>query len=172
MKATSIVEAATSLLALFVAQLTTVSLDPANAFTLPQAQFVAPGSDVSWDSESLTVWLQDIGQGQPGAQFSGTYMPASVTNLYATFNVQILRAVAGLSGGGGIDQMMPEPEALMASALVTLNDAEQLLKAAVAIHANYSFTGPGEGYVIGPITPVGPEGGLVGTRCPIQVSVT
>ena len=68
--------------------------------------------------------------------------------------------------------MLPDAADLTASAMQTILDAQALVAIAIAIHGNYSLTGPGEGFVIGPCTPVGPQGSLAATKLPIDVSVT
>jgi hypothetical protein len=138
---------------------------------LPGARFVAPGAQVAWDGEQLTVNLLHIGQGTPGRELANT-MPPSATIFFAQFGVNLLRAVPSLSGEGHAEDMLPEPSEQEAAAMITMLDAGALALASVDIHKNHLINAPGEGFAIGPVSPFGPEDGLVGSRCLVTVSLT
>lgn len=143
----------------------------ARGVELPETQFVAPGADIAWEAEQFTVNLISMEQGQPGRAFAGTMVPKT-TLFYATFAVNLLREVPGLSGEGHVQDMLPSPEEQQAAAFETINDAAMLALAAADVHGGYKITGPGEGFAVGPVTPFGPEGNLVGSRCLVSVSLT
>ncbi len=158
--------AAQNLLEQFAAELAKI-----DGFEVPASQYVASGL-VSWDGESLTVRLGSIDQGQPGAPFGGTYVGVVATQLWATFYVQILRETAGLTGEGFAPDMTPSPDVLDVYGQTALSDAGALAQAAIAVHAAYSVTGAGEGFVVGPVTPLGPDGGISGMQLAVHVSLT
>ena len=137
---------------------------------VPPSQYVGSGI-IAWDGESLTVTLGTIGQGQPGMPIGTTFIPGDVSVMWATFYVQIIRIAPALSGEGFTSDLTPSPETLGGAGQEAVNDGRALVQAAIAIHASYSATGPGEGFVIGPLMPLGPEGGLSAMRLQIDVSL-
>ena len=135
------------------------------------AQYVAAGI-VPFDGESLTVYLGTIDQGQPGAPIGSSFQVAAATVLWATFYVQILREAPALSGGGTAQDLTPDVDVLGEAGLEAMSDAAALTQAAIALHAFYAVTGPGEGFVVGPVGPLGPEGGISGMRIALHVSLS
>jgi hypothetical protein len=155
---------AQGLLNSFATELAALGID------VPPAQYVASGI-VAWDGESLTVYLGTIDQGQPGAPIGTSFQVGAATILSATFYVQILRETPALNGEGFAADMTPSPDVLGEAGLMAVGDAGALIQAAIAIHTKYLATGPGEGFKIGPVTPLGPEGGLGGMRLALEVSL-
>ncbi len=155
--------AAENLLGLFATELTALGVE------VPEAQYVGSGL-IPWDGESLTIYLGDIGQGQPGAPFSGTPQPAAVTVLRCTIWVQLCREHPSLYDAGA-RLMLPDPPALDTAGQTSVLDAASLMQAAMAIHATYSATGPGEGFAILGVQPLGPEGGLAAMRLGLDMSL-
>jgi hypothetical protein len=153
-----------ALLGDFVEQFAALGVDP------PVAQYVASGL-VPWDGESLTVSLGDVNQGQPGAPYAGTYVTGVETTLAVALGVQVLREVPVISGDGYGQMMVPGAAQLNAAGLQTFSDAQALLQAAVNIHVAYEATGPGEGFAIGPLITLGPDGGLAGVRLQLHLSL-
>jgi hypothetical protein len=137
---------------------------------LPARRYVAPGQGIPWDGEQLVVTLMSIGQGQPGAPFSGTYRPG-VELLMAQFAIAIVRTVPGLSGDSFAGAMTPSAEELQTAGLAAMDDAQGLIKAAIALHAAESVTGLGMGFEIGDCAPVGPEGGMTGHRQLVAITL-
>ena len=166
MKLASLGTAAETLLADFIAQLTALG------YNVPSIQYVANGT-IPWDGESLTVNLGTFVQGQPGQPFSGTFPDGGIgTNLTLAVFVQILREVPVPKDGPGNTLIMPSEPQLNASGVQAFSDAAGLVQAAIAIHASYEATDPGEGFALGDLTPLGPEGGLAGVRLALHVSLS
>ena len=158
-------EVASTLLAGFATQL------HANSITIPERQYVAPGAQIAEDGEQLVVALQSIDQGSPAQPFAGTYIPGAEI-LQATFAVQLIRVIPALYGEGPAGAMIPDAADLGESGVSTVEDAAALVKAAIAIHAAHEVTEGGlMGFTIGPCTPVGPEGGMAGSRLYIAVNL-
>ena len=139
---------------------------------LPKVQYVAPGSMIAWDAPSLTVALETITQGQPGAPFGQTYQIGTVTELSASFGILLIREIPALTSEGSLDDMIPSQFVLDTAGQSILGDAANLVKAAIAIHDKYLITSPGEGFVIGPITPLGPQGGMAGHKLNLEISLS
>ena len=153
-----------ALLADFAAELT------AAGASVPAVQYVGAGQ-IPWDAESLTVYLGDIAQGQPGMPTAQSFTSATPINLSATVHVQILRAVSVTEDGIGTINI-PPMSAMNADGVQAMNDAGALLQAAIAIFAKYEVTSPGEGFVITSLTPMGPEGGLASVQLTLSVSLS
>ncbi len=157
--------AATRILATFTTHLEALGVD------VPERRYVAPGTLIPWDGEQLVVNLQQIQQGQPGAEIGTTYVPQA-TNLQAQFSVSIVRPVPALNADGPLVAMIPDSTQIGEAGTVFMSDAAALVRAALEIHTAYALTGPGEGFVIGPCIPLGPEGGHVGYRMLITLSLS
>lgn len=157
---------AAQILAAFVTQ-----LKAQKGFSLPERRYVAPGSQIVWDGEQFTVALMGIDQGQPGAGFGGSFVPEA-SNFFVQFSVNLVREVQALQADGPGLGMVPSDGEMDEDGQTSLGDATVLMLAATAIHQAYVITGPGEGMVIGPLQPLGPEGGLVATRLLLSLSLT
>ena len=161
----TLAELAVTLLDAFVAQL------EAQDVPVPERRYVAPGSVIAEDGEQLAVILGLVGQGQPGKPEPGTYVPGSEI-LMAQFDLQLIRTIPALNGEGFPPQMIPGAVALGESGVQLINDAEALVKAAIAIHAAKTVTEAAlQGFAIGPASPLGPEGGLAGTRILVEIGL-
>lgn len=155
--------AAQQLLSLFAEQLEGLSVD------LPDVRIVAPGSTLAWDGEMLAVIMSRLEQGQPGAPMPGTQYRAT---YYVTFSVFLVRSTPALFGDGQPGPaMVPSEEDTTAAGIQFFDDVAALALAATAIHEEFLFTDPGEGFEMSAVTPVGPQGGLVGNQVSISVSV-
>jgi hypothetical protein len=126
---------------------------------------------VAWDGEQLTVSLMGIDQGKPGGSVSTNVIPQALM-LFASFSVNLIRAIPTIGTEGFAAGEVPTPEDLDASGQQLLDDAAQLVLAASAFHQAYLLTDPGMDMVIGPLSPVGPEGGLAGSRMLVSVSLS
>jgi hypothetical protein len=171
--------AAQQLLGAFINQFEQLGID------IPESRYVASGI-VPWDGPSLTVNLGSITQGQPGIPHGVTYQPAKSTNWTASLYVQIIRPAPNLYGEGMAESMIPDADQLGRAGTQSLNDAGALTQAAVQIHGmagqrggftdtgafTGGVTGPGEGFVIGPVIPLGPEGDLSAMRITLEFSLT
>lgn len=143
----------------------------ARGVEVPEVKFVAPGAEVAWDGEQLSVNFSTIDQGIPGQPFGGT-MPPTVTYFAVQFGINLLRVVPGLSGEGDYESMLPTPQEQEAAANTTMNDAAMLTLASVDIHKQHLINDPNEGYAIGPVSSFGPQGNLVGSRCLVTMNLT
>jgi hypothetical protein len=149
----------------FAAQLT------GQGISVPERQYVTPGSMIPWDGEQFTVTLMGIDQGQPGQGQAQSQVPQAVA-YYASFSLNLIRKVPVISTEGFAAQSVPTAEDLDASGQTFIADAAALILAASRIHTAYLETPPGEGFVAGPLQPVGPEGGLAGSRLLLTVSLS
>lgn len=139
--------------------------------TLPDRQHVAPGAVPVWDGEQLVVHLSTIQQGQPGAEIGTTMAPTAVT-FVAQFAVTLVRSVQSLQPDGPLAAMIPGDADISADGAMVLGDAAAVIRAAAEIHGSYDLAGPGEGFVIGPLIPLGPQGGLAANRLLLALSLT
>lgn len=152
-------------LTLFSAQLT------AQGVEVPDRQYRQAGSIPVWDGEQLTTGLMGIAQGQPGQAYPQTFAPQAL-NLYATFFVLLIREISVISTEGFTPGEVPTAEDSDADGVNVIGDGQALVIAASAIHTAHTMTGPGEGFVIDGLQPLGPEGGLAGSRLLISVSLS
>lgn len=161
----SVLELGRKTLTLFEAQL------EAQGVELPKdRRYIGPGVLPAWDGEQLTVNLQQLTQGRPGAPFVGTYISGAET-LQAQFAVSLVRVVPALEAEGQLEAMIPEAGELSASGEQTITDAEALMDAAVAIHAANTLVEQGKGFAIDGVSPMGPEGALACNRLLFTVSL-
>lgn len=155
---------AARLLELFVEQLTALEV------AVPETRYVSPGSIPAWDGEQLTVNILRVEQGQPGVPQGGTMFRAV---FFATFGISIIREVPALYGDGqpGV-AMIPNPADLQVAGSASFDDAAALILAATAIHESYVYGDPQEGFEIGPVTSLGPQGGLAGQQIQLAITVS
>lgn len=156
---------AEQLLSLFAAQLTSQGV------TLPERRYVAPGSQIVFDGEQMTVCLMGMAQGQPGQGYGQTMVPEALT-IWASFSVNLVREVSVVNTEGFAAMEIPTMAEQDADGQAAIGDAQALILAASAVHRSYALTGPGEGFVIDGLQPIGPEGGLVANRLLISVSLS
>jgi hypothetical protein len=153
------------ILALFTAQL------KAQGVHLPDRQYRQAGSQPVWDGEQLTTGLMGIAQGQPGLAYPQTFVPEAL-NLYATFFVLLIREIVVINTEGFTGMEIPTALEQDADGVALISDGAQLVIAASAIHLARSLVENGEGFVIDGLQPLGPEGGLSGSRLLLSVSLT
>jgi hypothetical protein len=153
------------ILALFTAQL------KAQGVRLPDRQYRQAGSQPVWDGEQLTTGLMGIAQGQPGLAYPQTFVPEAL-NLYATFFVLLIREIVVINTEGFTGMEIPTALEQDADGVALIGDGAQLVIAAAKIHLARSLTENGEGFVIDGLQPLGPEGGLSGSRLLLSVSLT
>ncbi len=135
--------------------------------SVPEAQYVGAG-DIAWDCEALVVYLGTIQPGAPGIGRSTSEYP-DVMNFSVTLYVELLRDVAtlGFEGIGAAD--VPDTEELNADGLTELTDAACLVKAAMNMRSNHDLVARSTDLVVGQVTVIGPQGGLVSTRLELVV---
>ncbi len=134
---------------------------------VPDAQYVGAG-ELAWDCEALVVYLGAIQPGTPGAG-RGTSDYPDVMTFSVTLYVELLRSVAtlGYEGVGSAD--VPDPSELNTDGITELTDAACLVKAAMNMRSNHDLVARSTDMLIGQVTVIGPQGGLVATRLEVVV---
>jgi hypothetical protein len=137
---------------------------------VPQRQYVAPGL-LAWDGPGLCVTLGTAAdQGVPGMPNSQSTPSVHALEFAATFYVQLTREVVSLDPEGTTaDSMIPSAEALNDEGLQAMRDAVALKKVAVSIKKSGGVVLTTEGFIIGPVTTLGPQGNLAAVRIQVQV---
>jgi hypothetical protein len=158
-----VTEAAPALLAAFIKQL------EAHGVTLPERQYIAPGTIPVWDGEQLVINLQDVQRGQPGAPVAQTTLPVP-TVLAAQFSIQLVRVVPALTDGG-LEMAIPEASTIGQSGVQAIGDADALMEAAIAVQEAHTATEAGMGFAIGPLMTLGPEGGCAAVMLKVTISL-
>lgn len=153
-------DVAARVLALVVTGFTAASI------TLPERQYVAPGTIVAYDCAQLTVAVQRIVVGIPGARINPTRAVQCPPIRYATYQVELVRCTPVPDEAGN----PPSVADLTASAKETVRDLDVLEKClqdgAVAL------SGPGDLVVVGQATPVSASGGYVASLVQIDVPLS
>lgn len=157
-------EAAKALLTAFETELVALGV------TLPERRYVAPGQIAVWDGEQLALNLSEIVRGQPGALVETTTPPVP-TVLAAHFSLQLVRAVPALSNEGPMGAMVPEEGDLNTSGLQSVADADALSLAAINIQQAHTTDEAGMGFSIGPLSTLGPDGGMAAVMLKLAVSL-
>lgn len=154
------------ILNLYVAQLTSQGVD------LPARQYRQAGSMPVWDGEQLTTGLMGIAQGQPGIGHATSFVPEAL-NFYATFFVLLIREICVINAEGyGADVDIPTALEQDSDGVASMGDAAALVLATSQIMRARTLVEGGEGFVLDGLQPLGPEGGLAGSRLLISVSLT
>lgn len=142
---------------------------------IPERRYVQAGSMPVWDGEQMTVGLMGIAQGQPGHGYAGTFIPEAL-NLYATLFVLVIRPVASIQDDGTAEMEIPTAQEQDEDGKSLAADAQALVLAASNIHrasmTGQGLTGPGEGFSIDGLQPLGPEGGMAGNRLLLSISLS
>lgn len=141
---------------------------------VPKAQYLSPGGIIPWDEESITVYLGEIQQGQPGHPVATTYLSAIEAQFFARVFAQIVRKQTAVPGSDSFSASanMPSVAQMTADACQAMTDAAGLLTAAQLVHASYLASSPGEGFVVGPLSTLGPDGGLAAVRIALEISLS
>lgn len=128
--------------------------------TLPTVQYVAPGQTVAYDGEQVTTNVLRVFAGRPGAEdpveYSSGFIYMSVEMM-----VVIVRETPMLEDGVGGAAVIPNPTAIQANAQLMLQDAQNLVQSLIDIVEQKALGNYGMPVTIGPVTTVGPEGGVV-----------
>jgi hypothetical protein len=153
----ALVNAATNLLGLVSASLTEAGV------SVPARSYIAPGGSVAADGEQLVVVLSKIEEGQPGMP-GGGYNVSPMTFNSLTLAVSLLRPVPTIKNGTAGKVSIPSASQLNAAGTLMMTDSIALWNAARSIKANPSLLGlaPNQPFVLGPLTPYGPDGGIAG----------
>lgn len=163
---TSLPASAEAVLAAFAGQLEALDVD------VPERRAVVPGSLVVFDGEQLTVNLQQILQGQPGAPSLATFQPAAATVMSVQWAITLVRLAPVGEAETPFPEGIPTAEVIGEAGGLGMQDAAALIRAAIAIHGANTLTRPGEGFAIDGCAPLGPEGGVFATRLLITLSLS
>jgi hypothetical protein len=157
---------AQQLLAAFVEELQCI-----DGFTIPPGQYVAAG-EVPWDGPGLYLYLGATNTGQPGAPVSTNIVSVKALTSMVGVYVQLIRQASSF-GLFTAQYPGPAPDAtLNAEGVQAFNDAGALILAATNIKKKKQIvTSSQEGFVIGQITPIGPQGGLAAVRLYLELSI-
>lgn len=137
---------------------------------LPERQFVAPGALPAWDCPQLTVTVQALTRGVPGSQDQRP-LSSCPPMRYARLHLELVRSTVVQRSNA-----VPAADKLEAAAKEVLRDlnlVEHALADGRAVIAGRGEAGRGLGIpvYIGNVTPLGPEGKLVGVQADIDVPV-
>lgn len=149
----------------------------ANGVALPERQYIAAGSpqSVAWDCEQLVVILAEVGWGRSkdATQLSPSFgKQASVNAMrHATFAFQLVRCVPVITDGAEAPQL-PSVQDIQDAGEQSLVDAGLLSQALVNFVSFPNATVPaGCNVQAGAVSPIGPEGGLVGLEASLVMTV-
>lgn len=137
---------------------------------LPERQYVTPGIVPAYDDPQLTVSVQALRVGVPGAAIGAAVIRNCPTLLYVSFRVELIRCTPALKANAAA----PSPAELLASAGEVLRDL--FLVDSIVRGARETLAGKGEAadgigvpVAMTGTSPVGPDGGLAGVRVDIDV---
>lgn len=140
-------------------------------FDMPPGAYVGAGN-IPWDGEGVYVYLGSTGSGQPGKPQGTTIPTATIMVQFVTLYIQIVRRVSTF---GFFTSGAPQPasdEQLNADGVVAMDDVSALLTAALAIRKAGTLTNSQQaGFVIGPVTAIGPEGGFAAMRLQLDLQL-
>jgi hypothetical protein len=135
---------------------------------LPERRYVNDGLNVAADCcEELVVQFSRIFAGQPGAeQVTGIRLP--IASWTVEFFIWLFRSTV-ISDDDGT---APTMEALTDSAEILLKDAWMILNSLIDAAADKTLFQGCDNVSIGPVVPVGPDGGIMGSQCKVSIQVT
>ena len=166
MKLSDLGTSANGLLEAFAAQLVATNPD----FPLPPNRYVGAG-EIPWDGEGLYVYLAGGVTGQPGIPQTTNVAAAQGVTFSVQFYVMLVRSVSSFGYWAGDNIDVPSNADLGFEGHLAVGDAGALLGAAAAIKAAKSVVKNSQGFVIGQVTPVGPQGGLAAVRLLIDLII-
>lgn len=139
-------------------------------FPLPGNQYVGAG-EIPWDGPGLYVYVAGGLTGQPGRPITTNVASASGITFSVAFYVMLIRSVStyGYFASGELD--IPSDADLGAEGQQAVMDAGALLAAAAVVKANKSVVTNSQGFVIGQVAPVGPQGGLAAMRLDLNLII-
>lgn len=153
-----------------------VTFFSSNGVELPPRQYVSAGAPatIAWDCEQLVVCLAEIGWGRSkdATQLSPSFgKQASVNAMrHATFAVQLVRCVPTVADGAEAP-VLPSAEEIQASGEQSMVDAGLLSQALVNfVSFPNAAIPPGCNVQAGAVSPIGPEGGLVGLEAALVMT--
>jgi hypothetical protein len=134
------------------------------SIVVPDRVYVAPGSDIAFDCEQLTVNLVRLMNKFPGADTSYPVVTHSILRKSAEFSVTLCRCVPAMNGDGSA----PSPQKLGDAASITMNDLNGLRVALETIEHKHLLVPRNVPVSFGAATSMGPLGGIAAS----QVSYT
>ena len=159
-------DSASNYLASFAAELAIVFDDPT---LIPDTQYVAAG-EIPWDGEALVISLGSIEQGVPGRPMGTSLFAPSAAISFTKLYVELIRRCSIIGVEGGLINT-PSANNLNNEGIQAMNDAGAMVQTAINLKAQDIPVEWGVDYAIGSCMPLGPEGGLVGVRLEIDISL-
>ena len=140
-------------------------------FPLPGSRYVGAG-EIPWDGEGLYVYLAGGFTGQPGQPVATNIVSVNAMTYAVSFYVMLVRGVSSFGYWNSDGLAIPDDVNLEAEGIQAVNDAGALVQAAIDIKDSGLIVRNGQtGFVIGQVTPVGPQGGLAAMRLQLDLSV-
>lgn len=155
MKLTTLHEDAKKLLAISAETLA------ANGVDVPTSRYVAGGT-LAWDMESLTVYAGPVYLGNPGQPQISSAWPDAV-RWVAPFYIQILRDSKAVMSSMKSTRS-PNVKDLSTEGKIMTDDITALARLAIYIRGAELMVPRSSPVGIGSVTPLGPEGSMVGAR--------
>lgn len=137
--------------------------------SVPTVQYREPGQAIAWDGEQLAIAFVGLTAGQPGQPRLQVADPSTLTQ-YAEWDVLLLRFVPSLTDVEG-ELMIPDPADIDVAAVETMTDASGIYTAAVQLLIEQHQASVTVPMGVGPVTSIGPNGGLAGTMLRVSVQV-
>jgi hypothetical protein len=138
----------------------------AQGVTIPDRVYCAPGADLVFDCEQMTVHLSRIISNFQGND-SPYPAPHAIRRKSAEFYVTLVRCVPTMEEDGE----PPSPAGLTTSAGVIMNDAMALRVALETIDAQHSLVPRNIPTTVGQLNTIGPLGALAATQIVYTVEV-
>jgi hypothetical protein len=129
-------------------------------------KYVNPGNLVAWDEQQLTIAVARIYMGEPGMPV-GSSLIAGQFHQSVSFGLLYLFPVPGLTGNGAF----PATADLDAAGKTTAEVASIFWEVAVNLRVTDKLSPGGGSVVIGPLSTMGPEGGLAGIALQLDMSL-
>jgi hypothetical protein len=136
---------------------------------MPEGSYVGAGA-IPWDGPGVYCYLGTTSIGQPGAPVNTNLQSPKVMFTTVTFYIMVIRRSASF---GYYTQSQPPYEGdLNREGIQSMNDVGALIQAAKNIRKNEDIVSNRQaGFTVGPVTPIGPEGGLSANRISVEVSI-
>lgn len=145
---------ATKLLDLVSQQLTT------NGVVLPDRVYVAPGVDLAFDCEQLTVHLSRIISNFPGQDTPYPTITHKILRRSAEYFITLVRCVPTMNDSGD----PPPVDQMNAASTVIMTDMNELRKALENIEHQHLLMPVNVPVSIGPAITIGPLGGFAASQ--------
>lgn len=139
-------------------------------FELPGTQYVGAG-EIPWDGPGLYVYLGSGVTGQPGRGISTAVFSTQAITRTMLFYVQLLRECLTFGYWGDDWRSLPPDDQINAEGMRLMDDAGALVAAAIHLQTKKVIVPNPMGFAIGQIMPIGPQGGLVGIRLPLDLTI-